>query len=133
MRHHDRPQRSCGKVMFFTRIILFTGGGVCHSPCLVTPPRWADTPRPVHAGIHTYPAQCMLGYTHPHPVHAGIHPHPVHAGIRSTSGRHASYWNAFLLMLALTQILKLTCNTNGSLIIKPKAHVEFFILLFVFY
>ena len=24
-------------------------------------------------------------------------PYPVHAGIRSTSGRYASYWNAFLL------------------------------------
>ena len=29
----------------------------------------------------------MLGYTHPHPVHAGIW---------STSGRYASHWNAFL-------------------------------------
>ena len=24
---------------------------------------WPDTPCPVHAGMHTLPAQCMLGYT----------------------------------------------------------------------
>ena len=76
------------------------------------PPSWADiTPQaetplgrhptcPVHAGIHT-----------PCPVHAGIHtplssacwdkhpPCPVHAGIRSTSGRYAFHWNAFLLIM----------------------------------
>ena len=26
---------------------------------------WPDTPCPVHAGMHTLPAQCMLGYTPP--------------------------------------------------------------------
>ena len=62
-------------------------------------PLWTDTPRqtplhrhppsgPLHAGIHTSPAQCMLGYTPP--------PHVVHPGIRSTRGRYASQWNAFL-------------------------------------
>ena len=56
----------------------------------ITPPPRADTPMgrhlppgqpprqtppfPVHAGIHTPPSQCMLGYTPPPcPVHAGIH------------------------------------------------------------
>ena len=108
-----------------------------------TPPRqtlwadnpWVDTPQgrhplpsacwdthplcPVHAGIHTPSAQCMLGYTplpsacwdtHTHPclVHAWIHtplpsvcwytpPRAVHAGIRSTSWRYVSHWNLFLL------------------------------------
>ena len=28
-----------------------------------------------------------------------VHPPAVHAGIRSTSGRYASYWNAFLFFL----------------------------------
>ena len=60
-----------------------------------TPP-WADTPGQVHpqgrnplpsACWDTPPAQCMLGYT----------PCAVHAGMRLTSGRYASHWNAFLL------------------------------------
>ena len=45
-------------------------------------------PCPVHAGIHTPLAQCMLRYT---PLCT------MHAGIPSTSGRYASYWNAYLL------------------------------------
>ena len=67
-------------------------------PLAGTPPSrytpWADTPLP-SACWDTHPAaQCMLGYTPP--VHAGIHPRAVHPGIRSTSGRYASHWNAFL-------------------------------------
>ena len=47
---------------------------------------WADTPQ-AYTPLGRHPtAQCMLRYT----------PHPVHAGIWSTSGRYASYWNAFL-------------------------------------
>ena len=34
------------------------------------------------------PAQCMLGYTSPCQVHAGIHP-----------GRYTSYWNSFLFSM----------------------------------
>ena len=49
---------------------------------------------PLHTGIHPLgrhpPAQCMLGYTPPRTVHAGI---------RSTSGRYASHWNAFLFRI----------------------------------
>ena len=47
---------------------------------------------------------CMLGYTHTttpvgrQPPSQGRHPLcAVHAGIRSTSGRYASHWNAFSL------------------------------------
>ena len=52
---------------------------------------WTDTPLPSacwdthpppNACWDTPPAQCMLGYSPP--------------GIRSTSGRYASHWNAFL-------------------------------------
>ena len=60
-----------------------------------TPP-WADTP-PMHTGIHPL-AQCMLGYTHPCPVHAGIPPSPNGHG----SGPYASYCNAFLSVNTLT-------------------------------
>ena len=73
-------------------------GGVSATPPPWVDTPWADTPCPVHAGIHTPTAQCMLRYTPLFPVHAGIHIHlcAVHAGIRSTSGRYASHWNAFL-------------------------------------
>ena len=86
-----RPQRSCGKVRsLYLSVILSTGGGLPppgqtpqwadttlgRQPPEQTPP-WADTP---------LPSACWD--THP--------PCPVHAGIQSTSGRYASYWNAFL-------------------------------------
>ena len=44
------------------------GGGLYPSMHWADPPirpPWADTPYPVHAGIHTPPAQCLLGYTPP--------------------------------------------------------------------
>ena len=96
---------------------LVPGGGVCHPPGQTpfpgqAPPGQtyspADTPCPVHAGIHIPPAQCMLGYTpqcmlgytSPLPsacwdTHTPLPsacwdtqpPCPVHAGI---------HWNAFL-------------------------------------
>ena len=59
-------------------------------------PPWVDTHRHPLAK-HSLPsafwdtlflAQCMLGFTHT--------PCAVHAGIRPTSGRYASHWNAFL-------------------------------------
>ena len=60
--------------MFFTGVCLSTGGCLPHCMLGYTHPSWADTPLgrplplgrppcPVHAGIHTPPAQCMLGYT----------------------------------------------------------------------
>ena len=69
------------KVFYCTCLSFCPQGGVCLSACGDTPPgqtpplpeqtpSWADTPCPVHAGIHT-----------PHcPVHPGIHC-PVLAGI----------------------------------------------------
>ena len=69
----------------------------------------ADTHRqtpscPVHAGIHTPHCPVHAGIdTHSRPVHAGINnppPRQVH-GIRSTSGRYASHWNAFLFMFSV--------------------------------
>ena len=67
----------------FTGVCLSTGG--CGRPS------WADTP----PGL-TPPVLCMLGYTHTCPVHAVIHIPSGYYGIRSTSGRYASHWNAFL-------------------------------------
>ena len=52
---------------------------------------------PLHAGIHAPPPrQTPPGQTPPCPVHAGI---------RSTSGRYASHWNAFLVNDVVSQWL----------------------------
>ena len=61
--NHYRPQTKFAKVMF-SQVSLCPQGGVCHTH---TPRPEADTPR---AGTSD---QCMLGYTPPYPVHAGIH------------------------------------------------------------
>ena len=78
--YHYRPQRSCGQGNIFTP--------VCHS---------------VHRG-GVLP-QCMLGYQPPlsgsrHPPRTRHHPPGGEAdsSIQSTSGRYASYWNAFLFI-----------------------------------
>ena len=59
---------------------------------------WADTPHPLgrHPTRQTLP-QCMLGYTPPAQCMLGYTPR--YYGIRSTSGRYASHWNAFLLKI----------------------------------
>ena len=101
--HFYRPQTKFAKVMFSQVSVCSWGGGVSaplhagiHPPGLTpnwadTPPgktpSWAHTPPWAHLPGRHPPAQCMLGYTHPCPVHAGIH---------STSGKYVSYWNAFL-------------------------------------
>ena len=125
-------------------ICLWSRGDVCHTH--------------THTHTHTYPgrhppAQCMLGYTHPCPVHAGIHTPPcpvhagihtplpsacwdthtpcpvhagihapplctVHAGIRSTSGRYASHWNAFLWFIYTksdTRISPIYCAVSAEI------------------
>ena len=64
-------------------------------------------PWPVHAGIHTHICPLHAAIHTPFIVYAGIHtplssacwdtpPSTLHAGIRSTIGRYASYWNAYL-------------------------------------
>ena len=77
----NKRYKRWAKVMFLqASVILLTGGGV---------------------------PQCMLGYPHPpqadtprsrHPPPRNRHPPP---GIRLTSGRYASYWNAYLFLLLL--------------------------------
>ena len=95
-----RPQRSCGKVMFLHLSVILSTGWVSAIPSGQTPP-WAHPPGTHTLGTHSPgkqpPAQCMLGYTTTLPSACwDTPPCPVHAGIRSTSGRYASYWNAFL-------------------------------------
>ena len=74
-------------------VILFTGGCLPHPPGIHLSGRPAQcmlgyTPLPSACWDAHTPAQSILGYTLPRAVHAGI---------RSKSGRYASYWNAFLL------------------------------------
>ena len=80
-----------GKVIFLhLSVILFTGGqGV---------PRQVP-PRQVHPGQVHHPA--------------------LHAGIRSTSGRYAFYWNAFLLSINLKIIPSKKVKRN-SITSNPK-------------
>ena len=88
-------------------VILFTGGGgwlplvwgcVSATPWADTP-HWADPPwqRPPPQDRHSL-GRHPLGL-HPLPVHVWIHTPPcaLHAGMRSTSRRYASHFNAFLL------------------------------------
>ena len=92
-----RPQRSCGKVMFLHL-------SVSHSVHRGDTPPPADTPLPSAYWDTHPPGRHHTGQTPSFPVHAGIPtpsacwdtpPCAVHAGIRSTSGRYASHWNAY--------------------------------------
>ena len=79
-----RPQTKLREGYVFTRVCDSVHRGVCvYHPQADTPgqtplPPWADTPRPVHAGIHPLPAQCMPEYgkqaggTHPTGMHSCI-------------------------------------------------------------
>ena len=85
-----RPQRSWANVIFLqASVILSTGGGVCLSGCWDTTPQeqtppWEQTPRE-----QTPPRA---------DTHRSRHPPKGDSSIRSTSGRYASYWNAFLFV-----------------------------------
>ena len=116
------PQTKFAKVMF-SQVSVCPQGGFClwsqrgvsathpradtHTPVQTPPgpgrqPPWADTPWTVHAWIHTPPWA----------MHAGIHPCLVHAGIRSTSRRYASHWNAFLFCVCVWTRHLLWTTTN---------------------
>ena len=60
-----RPQRSWGKVMFFTCVCDSVHRGVCPIACWDMPPRTRGRHPPVTRGRHLPPppAQCMLGDT----------------------------------------------------------------------
>ena len=47
------------------------------------------------------------------PPPAGTPP-AIHAGIRSTSGRYASYWNAFLLKLIVFPVFEINYAADGK-------------------
>ena len=79
-------KRSLGQGNIFAPVCHSVQGGTCPG----TP-----TPQQVQLpGRYSPPAGTPPGRYTPQ---AGTPPAAMHAGIRSTSGRYASYWNAFLL------------------------------------
>ena len=85
-----RPQRSWAKVIFSQACVKNSvhGGGVCLSACWDTP--WTRHP----PGTRQTPP----GPGRP-PLDGEPLPWEADSSIRSTSGRYASYWNAFLFNL----------------------------------
>ena len=106
--HFYRPQRSWAKVMFLqVSVILSTGGGVSASvhpgiPCREqTPPGSRPPPEQTPPGSRDPQEHTPPGSRHQpqsrHPPGADTPPpREADSGIRSTTGRYASYWNAFL-------------------------------------
>ena len=96
--HFYRPQRSWGKVMFLhVSVILFTGGSA-----------------PLHAGIYTPPPNRGRHPSQTRHPPGTRHP-PQHSAcweIRATSGRYASYWNAILSLMFLSDFLSLSLSVN---------------------
>ena len=96
-----RPQRSWGKVMFFTRVCdSVHRGGVCPIACWDRPP----SPR----SRHPPPEEDTPGEQTPQ--------YSACWEIRATSGRYASYWNAilFILLLLFSRFSQALCNERRS-------------------
>ena len=107
----------------FTGVCLSAGGCVCPIACWDThtpwdqgqTPSWADTPSLADTLL---PGQTPPGQIPPRqtprsrPLWTFTPPCAVHAGIRSTSGRYASHWNAFLPV-----IFVLFLTTSVSLLV----------------
>ena len=98
--HYYRPQRSWAKVIFSQACVKNSvhGGGGCLPQCMLgyPPPRTRQTP----PGADTPP----LPPDQADPPRPDRPPTPspgeADSSIRSMSGRYASFWNAFLLLLA---------------------------------
>ena len=90
--HPDNYNFVVAKVIFLHLSVIHSvhgggGKGVCLSACWDTnPPGTRHPPRTRH---------------HPPPTTEQTPPRETDSSIRSTSGRYASYWNAFLLQLSL--------------------------------
>ena len=106
-----RPQQSWAKVMFLqASVILSMGGGL--PQCMLGyhhhHPPGADTPHQIRPPTGSrHPPQTRPPSRHPpwsrHPPTADSRKE-ADSGIRSTSGRYASYWNAFLYPKMLLQL-----------------------------
>ena len=99
------------------------GGGVCLSACWDTPPGsrhpplpgtppGPGTPRPGTPREQTPPGPDTPSQT---PLPDQTPPREADCSIRSTSGRYASYWNAFLLIVFLKSRDQLPQKKDPSL------------------
>ena len=116
LNYYYRPQRSCGKVMFFTRIChcVHRGGG---GACMVGGHVWQGVRcgwQGVHGGGgirgrgtcgggHVWQGVCMAGGC------------VAKGGMRGRrdghcSGRYASYWNAFLSKVKVRILFSENCS-----------------------
>ena len=87
-----RPQRSCGQGNIFTPVCHSVHGGGCLPQCMLG----YHNPRSRHPPEQTPPEQTPpRKQTSPEGVDT---PWKADSGIRSMSGRYASYWNAFLFL-----------------------------------
>ena len=99
-----QPQRSWAKVMFLQVSVIL--GGVCLSACWDTttppgpdPPSTEQTPPEQTAPQDQTPPRADTPLEQTPPRADTPPPRQADSGIQSTSGRYASYWNAFLLNL----------------------------------
>ena len=104
-KHHYRPQRSWAKVIFSQACVCPQRG---LPQCMLgytpppqeqeqTPPMEADTPwRQTPPGADTPPRSRHPPGADTPPPRSRPPPGAADSSIRSTSGRYASYWNAFL-------------------------------------
>ena len=112
-----RPQRSCGQGNVFTGVCLSTGGGRVsasvhagmpyppgwRAPPMESPPRWRTPPgwRPPLDGEPPRDGEPPPDGEPQPPPRMEKPPPEADSSIRSTSGRYASYWNAFLFYIVL--------------------------------
>ena len=91
-----RPQRSCGQGNIFTPVChsVHRGGGLPQCVMGCHPPH----PRSRHPPEQTPPEQTPPGADPPSSPEQ-TPPREADSSIRSTSGRYASYWNAFLFYM----------------------------------
>ena len=123
-----RPQRSCGQGNIFTPVChsVHRGGSASMHvgippPLRIRPPR-ADTPlpreqTPPRPGTppDQAPPQSRPPWTrHPPALPDHAPPPEADSSIQSTSGRYASYWNAFLLLNKIRRVTWYTSNIHTS-------------------
>ena len=106
------------KVMFLQVSVILLIGGAAPRPPTPTPPTTTPTP-----GQTSPRSDLPLNQTPP-----GQTPPPeADSGIRSTSGRYASYWNAFLLACESTWYIHeclTTVRTKRLLLKLPSVYEE---------
>ena len=131
------PQVSCHCFSFITVRKRSCGKVMCLPQCMLElpPPPRADTPMgrhlppgqpprqtppyPVHAGIHTPPSQCMLGYTPSSPPAQYMLGYTVPSACWGRHGyywgRYASYRNAFLFLIFAKDVFLIDNHINVSM------------------